>query len=75
MNSIHVSCYAVRLKFLITHIHFQVSLATYATFILSGHALDAHTAFVSLTLFNMMRFSITALPMLIAFIVTVSEIF
>ena len=50
----------------------QVTLATYATWVLTGHPLDADTAFVSLSLFNILRFPINLLPMMVSYLVTVS---
>jgi ATP-binding cassette subfamily C (CFTR/MRP) protein 1 len=52
-----------------------VSLVSFATFVLSdeNNTLDAETAFVSLTLFNMMRYSLTMLPVMITSLVQVSH--
>ena len=50
----------------------QVTLACFATYTLSGGVLDANKAFVSLSLFNILRFPITLLPMMISYLVTVS---
>jgi hypothetical protein len=46
---------------------FQVSLATFATFIFasSDHYLDAQKAFVAISLFNILRFAINFAPMAI----------
>lgn len=46
---------------------FLVSLVTFATFVLSDpeNILDSKTAFVSLSLFNILRFPLSMLPMLI----------
>ena len=52
--------------------YFQVTLATFTTYVVSGNTLDAKTAFVSLSLFNILRFPISLLPMMVAYIVTVS---
>ena len=49
----------------------QVILATFTTYVLSGGILDAKTAFVSLSLFNILRFPITMLPMMMLYITTV----
>lgn len=51
-----------------------VSLASFATFVLSSeeNILDAETAFVSLTLFNMMRYSLTMFPVMITSLVQVT---
>lgn len=51
---------------------FLVTLATFASYVLSGHNLDATTAFVSLSLFNILRFPINLLPMMVSYIVTAS---
>ncbi|KAL8582638.1 hypothetical protein ACOMHN_028703 [Nucella lapillus] len=49
---------------------FMVTLATFATYVLSSndHYLDAQKAFVSLSLFNILRFPINLLPMIISFL-------
>ena len=46
----------------------QVSLTTFAVYVLSSpeNVLDAEKAFVSLSLFNILRFPLSMLPMLIA---------
>ena len=46
-------------------------LATFLTYVLTGGKLDAEKAFVSLSLFNILQFPITVLPMLIAFLIQV----
>ena len=53
---------------------FQVTLATFATYVLvsENHYLDANKAFVALSLFNILRFPINLLPMLASFVVQVS---
>nr|XP_045608210.1 multidrug resistance-associated protein 1-like isoform X2 [Procambarus clarkii] len=58
-------------SFIWTSTPFLVSLATFATFInlSQENILDAKTAFVSLALFNLLRFPIAMLPMLISNIV------
>lgn len=50
---------------------FLVTLATFATYILASdeHYLDAGKAFVSLSLFNILRFPINLLPMMVSYIV------
>jgi len=52
---------------------YQVSLTTFAVYVLSSrdNILDAEKAFVSLSLFNILRFPLTMLPMMIANIVQV----
>ncbi|KAI0238036.1 Multidrug resistance-associated protein 1 [Lamellibrachia satsuma] len=50
----------------------QITLATFVTFVLTGGLLDAEKAFVSLSLFNILRFPITLLPMIVSYIVTAS---
>jgi len=52
-----------------------VSLTTFAVYVLSSrdNILDAEKAFVSLSLFNILRFPLTMLPMMIANIVQVSR--
>lgn len=50
---------------------FLVALASFTTYVLSDPAniLDANTAFVSLTLFNLLRVPLNILPMLLVFMV------
>lgn len=50
---------------------FLVTLATFATYILSSddNYLDAGKAFVSLSLFNILRFPINLLPMMVSYLV------
>ena len=52
----------------------QVSLTTFAVYVLSSeeNVLDAEKAFVSLSLFNILRFPLSMLPQLIASLVQVS---
>jgi ABC-type multidrug transport system fused ATPase/permease subunit len=54
-------------SFLWTSAPFLVALASFATFVLSdsNNILDANTAFVSLTLFNLLRIPLNILPMLV----------
>ena len=51
----------------------QVSLTTFAVYVLSSedNVLDAEKAFVSLSLFNILRFPLSMLPQLIASLVQV----
>ncbi|XP_058792373.1 multidrug resistance-associated protein 1 isoform X4 [Phymastichus coffea] len=53
---------------------FLVSLVSFATFILidDTHILDSETAFVSLSLFNILRFPLSMLPMMISNVVQAS---
>lgn len=53
----------------------QVSLVTFAVYVLSSedHVLDAKTAFVSLSLFNLLRFPLSMLPMMITSAIQVSK--
>ncbi|KAK3097219.1 hypothetical protein FSP39_007607 [Pinctada imbricata] len=53
---------------------YVVSLATFATFIFtsSSHYLDAQTAFVAISLFNILRFAINLAPMIISEVVKAS---
>ena len=50
---------------------FYIIQASFTTYVLSDPAnvLDANTAFVSLTLFNLLRIPLNILPMLIVFLV------
>lgn len=54
-------------SFLWTSAPFLVALASFATFVLvdPNNVLDANTAFVSLTLFNLLRVPLNILPMLV----------
>jgi len=54
--------------------YIQVSLLTYAVYVLSddNHILDAETAFVSLSLFYLLRYPLSLLPRLVSNIVEVS---
>lgn len=60
---------------LFVHYGMQVSLVTFAVYILSDekNVLDAEKAFVSLSLFNILRFPLSMLPMLISNIVQVCK--
>ena len=53
---------------------YQVSLTTFAVYVMSSedNILDAEKAFVSLSLFNILRFPLTMLPMMIANLVQAS---
>lgn len=52
----------------------KVALVSFACFVLidDNNVLDAKTAFVSLSLFNILRFPLSMLPMLISNLVQVS---
>jgi len=62
---IQETVYAINVHFV--YFFFQVSLATFATFIFasSDHYLDAQKAFVAISLFNILRFAINFAPMAI----------
>ena len=49
----------------------QVSLATFAIYVLTGNELTAGKAFVALSLFNIMRFPIIMFPNIIASVIQV----
>ncbi|CAH1777684.1 unnamed protein product [Owenia fusiformis] len=53
---------------------FLVTIATFTTYVIVSpeHTLDASKAFVSLSLFNILRFPINLLPMMISYIVMAS---
>lgn len=53
--------------------HYQVALTTFATYVLVDpeNNLDATKAFVSLSLFNILRFPLSMLPMLITNLIQV----
>ena len=59
--------------FLWTSAPFLVALASFTTYVLSdsNNVLDASTAFVSLTLFNLLRIPLNILPMIIILIIQV----
>ena len=54
---------------------FQVTVATFATYVLvdESHYLNAQKAFVSLSLFSILRFPINLLPMIISYVVQVGS--
>ena len=55
----------------------MVALASFATFVLvdpANNILDANTAFVSLTLFNLLRVPLNVLPILVVYIGTKIDI-
>ena len=49
-----------------------VALASFATYVLSGNPLTPQVAFVSLSLFNILRFPMSMLPFLVSFLVECS---
>jgi len=49
---------------------FIVTLATFVTYVLVGNQLDSNKAFTSLSLFNILRFPINMLPMMVSYLVT-----
>lgn len=51
---------------------FLVSLVTFLAYTLAGHTLTAQKAFVSLALFNLLRFPLAMLPMMISALVEAS---
>lgn len=59
--------YSAFITFAFTSLPFFVSLASFATYVLmdSSNVLDARRAFTSLSLFNIMRFPLAILPMLL----------
>ena len=63
--------------FLFSAAPFLVALASFATFVLidPNNILDAETAFVSLSFFNLMRMPLTMIPSLIVQTVQVFDIF
>lgn len=62
--------------YFVSHVFTQVTLATFATYILidSTNYLDAQKAFVSLSLFNILRAPINLLPMIISYVVQVNTL-
>ncbi len=57
---------------LVAFVVYQVTLATFTAYVTSGGVLSADKAFVSLSLFNILRFPINMLPMVVTYLVTVS---
>ena len=59
-------------SFLWTSAPFLVALASFTTYVLidENNILDANTAFVSLTLFNLLRIPLNILPMLVSIVHT-----
>ncbi|UYV73324.1 hypothetical protein LAZ67_10002721 [Cordylochernes scorpioides] len=57
--------------------HVQIALCSFATYVMISefHVLDASKAFVSLTLFNMLRFSIIIIPDLVSYFVQIQVSF
>ena len=51
---------------------FQVALATFAIYVLTGNELTANKAFVALSLFNILRYPITMFPNVIISMIQVS---
>jgi len=51
-----------------------MTLATFATYTLTGGILDAGTAFTALSLFNILRFPMNMLPTMINYLVTVGTL-
>ncbi len=73
-NLKHMAYLGCATTFLWTCAPFLVALVTFAIYVLidDSHILDAQKAFVSLALFNLLRFPLTMLPQMITFIVMVS---
>ncbi len=64
--------YSAGMTFLWTCAPVVIALASFATFVLSSpdNILDANTAFVSLTLFNILRIPMNLLPILLVYLVS-----
>lgn len=58
-----------------SNIYLQVTIATFTSYVLSGHPLTSDAAFVSLSLFNILRFPMNIFPMMITYIITVSVLY
>ncbi|KAK3596597.1 hypothetical protein CHS0354_020940 [Potamilus streckersoni] len=58
-------------SFIWTTAPYMVTLATYATYVFTSesHFLDAQKAFVSLSLFNILRFPISLLPQIVSYVI------
>ena len=52
----------------------QVSLATFAVYVMIGNELNAEKAFVAISLFNILQFPLTILPMIVTRIIAVSAV-
>nr|XP_050024071.2 multidrug resistance-associated protein 1-like [Dermacentor andersoni] len=69
-----IAFYFSLMNFVWNCISFLVSLVTFMTFLMVGsHGLDPVTAFVSLALFNTLRFSLLLIPDLIVGCVVVGD--
>lgn len=65
-NYVHVSHYFV---------HFtQVSVATFAVYVMTGNELTATKAFVAIALFNVLRFPISVMPRVVLNFVQVNTL-
>ena len=62
-------------SFLWTSAPFLVALASFTTYVLidENNILDANTAFVSLTLFNLLRIPLNILPMLVSIVLLICK--
>ncbi len=67
-----IAYYSAGMTFLWTCAPVVIALASFATFVLSSpdNVLDANTAFVSLTLFNILRVPMNLLPILLVYLVS-----
>ena len=73
-KNFQINYFDLILNFFVTTAPLLVSLATFAIYVLTDekHILDAQKAFVSLTLFNLLRFPLGMLPVLFNDIVAVN---
>jgi len=64
-----VSLWRALVSFAFTCAPFLVSLATFAVYVMIGNELNAEKAFVAISLFNILQFPLTILPMIVTRII------
>jgi ABC-type multidrug transport system fused ATPase/permease subunit len=67
----HIAYISAVMTFTYSCAPFMVSVATFATYSLTGHDLTPEKAFVGISLFNILSFPLAMLPMLVSFLVEV----
>ena len=61
----------IKFTFTFLHLILQVSIATFAIYVLTGNELTASKAFVAISLFNILRFPLVMLPNVIISLIQV----
>ena len=61
----------IKFTFTFLHLIWQVSIATFAIYVLTGNELTASKAFVAISLFNILRFPLVMLPNVIISLIQV----